>query len=438
MRRGEIIAIGSELLEGRFETNSLFLAEELGALGVEVRFKSVVGDDKGDIIAALLIASRRAEVVVLTGGLGPTVDDCTRQAVARATGKRLHRSSEAVEGMVRRLAAWGRTPTHAQFRQGMIPAGAEVLANPVGSAPGFCLKWRGCLIAALPGVPVEAEQMFATALSHKILTHGPARAARERIERRLLHTFGLTESDLDQRLKDLKIAKNDLRLGLRASPLGVTVALTACGARSAPAVSAGKGGGRSYRRLDSAVQRAKKEIGRYVYAEGHDTMEAIVGRLLTARGLTLAVAESCTGGLIGHRLTQIPGSSAYLDRVAVCYSNRAKIEWLAVPPSLIRRVGAVSAEVAAAMAGGVRRRSRTSIGLSVTGIAGPDGGTPQKPVGLVYVGLNAKKGRQSGEASLTREFRFHGTRDMIKLRASQAALDLLRQWLAETGRSKRS
>jgi nicotinamide-nucleotide amidase len=435
VQRGEIIAVGSELLERRLETNSLFLADELGALGVEVRFKSVVGDDEADIVAALRTASRRADVVVLTGGLGPTADDCTRQAVARATGKRLRRLPEAVEGMVRRLAAWGRTPTPAQFRQGLIPAGADVLANPVGSAPGFCLRWHGCLIAALPGVPAEAEQMCITALAPKILAYAPAHGRGERIERRLLHTFGISESDLDLRLKEVGIAEAGLRLGLQASPLGVTIALTACGRRSHSIDPARQRQADPAHRLELAVQLVKKEIGTYIYAAGNETMELVVGRQLAARGLTLAVAESCTGGLIGHRLTQIPGSSAYLDRVAVCYSNRAKRDWLGVPAPLIRRVGAVSAEVATAMAGGIRRKSRVSIGLSVTGIAGPDGGTPQKPVGLVYVGLNAKSGRRSREASLTKEFRFHGTREMIKLRASQAALNLLRQWLLKTGGS---
>ena len=189
--------------------------------------------------------------------------------------------------------------------------------------------------------------------------------------------------------------------------------------------------------MDRRVQAVRKRLGEYVYAEGTETMEEVVGRHLAARGVMLAVAESCTGGLIGHRLTQVSGSSTYLDRVAVCYSDRAKIDLLGVPEDLIRRHGAVSAEVAAAMASGIRMRSAAAVGLSVTGIAGPRGGTAQKPVGLVYISLDtegiAGAETKKGSERVTREFRFHGDRQAIKLRASQAALEMLRQWLVKTG-----
>jgi nicotinamide-nucleotide amidase len=417
VRRGEIIAIGSELLlGGRLDTNALFLTEGLASVGVEVRYKSVVGDDVEDIVAAIRTAVRRADVAVMTGGLGPTVDDRTRQAVARATSRPLRRRAEALEGMKRRLAAWGRIPTEAQLRQGLIPVGAEVLDNPVGSAPGFLLKWRGCQLAALPGVPSEAERMFVMVLVprlKKLVVHDE----QERIERRVFHTYGILEVELDRKLKDVIPPNGSVRLGLLASPLGVVVSLTASGT----SVTA--------RAMDRLAQQVRKRIGAYIFAEGADTMEAVIGRHLAGRKITVAVAESCTGGLIGHRLTQVPGSSAYLDRVAVCYSNRAKIELLGVPESLIRRHGAVSGPVAAAMAKGVRIKSRVDIGLSVTGIAGPAGGTPQKPVGLVYVGLNARRSNRASGGNTVIECRFHGTRDTIKLRASQAALNLLRQWL---------
>jgi len=421
----------------------LFLAEQLASAGVEVQFKSVVGDDEADVQGVLRVAARRAEVVVLTGGLGPTRDDRTRQAVSRATGRPLRRRAEAVEGMRRRLAEWGRVPTVAQQRQGLIPNGAEVLPNPVGSAPGFCLTWRGCLIVALPGVPAEAEQMFAASVMPKLLaaaaagTASKGRGGPERVERRLLQTFGLPESEVDRKLRGLVPAGLGVRLGLLASPLGVTVSLTSSEHRRH---RLGTG-----HVVDRLMKAAGKRVEPYVYAEGTETMEAVVGRHLAARGLVLAVAESCTGGLIGHRLTQVPGSSQYLDRVAVCYSDRAKHDMLGVPEALIRRYGAVSAEVAAAMAQGIRTRSHAGIGLSVTGIAGPGGGTQQKPVGLVYVGLNTKRtssrtvtaggaGTRTGrKAHVTREFRFHGDRQTIKLRASQAALNLLREWLVATG-----
>lgn len=427
MQCGEIIAVGSELLlGGRLDTNSLFLSEGLAAAGVEVRFKTVVGDVEEDITAALRTAVRRADVVLLTGGLGPTSDDCTREAVARATGRPLRRRAEAVEGMRRQLAAWGRAPSAAQQRQGLIPAGATVLANRTGSAPGFALRWKGALIAALPGVPLEAERMFSTILAPRLRHELEAmRAGRpERIERRVLHTIGLPESEVEQWIDGVLPRAGGIRLGLLASPLGVVVSLTA-------RVSTSPRGRNGLDQLEHAFQKIRKKLGRHVYAEGPETMEQVVGRLLTARGLILALAESCTGGLIGHRLTQVPGSSAYLDRGIVCYSNRAKTELLGVPERLLTAYGAVSAPVAAAMARGIRLRSRASVGLSVTGIAGPGGGTDKKPVGLVYIGLDTARGK-AGKVSKTRAFRFHGTRETIKLRASQAALNMLREWLAAT------
>ncbi|MEW6544815.1 MAG: competence/damage-inducible protein A [Nitrospirota bacterium] len=429
MRYGEIIAVGSELLlGGRLDTNSLFLTEGLASVGVEVRFKSVVGDEEADIVRAIRAAVSRAGVVLLTGGLGPTGDDCTREAVARATGRSLRRNAEALEGMRQRLAAWGRTPTRAQLRQGLIPSGAEVLANPVGSAPGFALAWRGCLIAALPGVPAEAEAMFSQALAPKLATV-QAGAGAPWIRRHLLHTFGVPEAELEERLRTAIERYDRVRLGLLASPLGVTVSLTEVGEAGRRARDG---------EFDRAVRAVRRRVGVALYGEGADTMEGVIGRRLADRRLILAVAESCTGGLIGHRITQVPGSSAYLDRVAVCYSNRAKVELLGVPEELIRRHGAVSQPVAAAMARGIRLRSRAAVGLSVTGIAGPDGGTRDKPVGLVYVGLNGRSGRSGQTAALTREFRFHGTRETIKLRASQAALNLLREWLMATSRVRTS
>ncbi len=412
MRRAEILAIGSELLlGGRLDTNSLFLTDELAALGIEVRWKTVVGDDEADIAAAIRVAAQRADLVVMTGGLGPTGDDLTREAVARVTNRPLRRHADAVKGMTQRLAAWGRTPTAAQMKQAFIPSSAAVLANPVGSAPGFCLSWKGCQLIALPGVPAEAKAMFAREATRFVAEPIQARA-RTRIERRVLHTFGILEAELDARLGPLVAPRRGVRFGLLASPLGVTVSLTACGGTSEIAA------------LDQATHAVQQDLGGLVYAEGTTTMEEVVGRALTTRQLTIAVAESCTGGLIGHRLTQVPGSSTYLDRVLVCYSNEAKIELLDVPKVVLTRHGAVSPEVAAAMARGVRERSKTDVGLSVTGIAGPGGSTAQKPIGLVYVGFDAK-----GMGALAKEFRFHGPRDTIKLRASQAALNLLRQWL---------
>ncbi len=417
----ETIAIGTELLiGGRSDSNSLFLADELGKLGIAVRFKSVVGDERRDIVTVIHTAVKRAQVIIMTGGLGPTVDDCTREAVASATGHRLGRRKEALEGMTARLAQWGRLPSPAQLRQALIPSGATVLKNPVGSAPGFCLTWKKTLIICLPGVPREMEEMMRQEVVPLLSAASElsGRLPRLPILRQVFHTFGLAEADVDAKLKGLISKGVPVDLGLLASPMGVLVSLTTKGNQS--------GSEKNRDLLHKLANDVRSRLSDWLFAEGYDTMEAVVGRELATRGLMLAVAESCTGGLIGHRLTQVAGSSAYVDRGAVCYSNRAKTEMLGVPAELIARHGAVSKEVAAAMACGIRERANVSVGLSVTGIAGPGGGTETKPVGLVYVGLD-----DGTDRPIAREFRFHGDRNVIKQRSSQAALDLLRRWLLD-------
>jgi nicotinamide-nucleotide amidase len=417
----ETIAIGTELLiGGRSDSNSLFLADELGKLGIAVRFKSVVGDEQQDIVMAIHTALKRSHVIVMTGGLGPTVDDRTREAVAQATGHRLGRRKEALAGITARLAQWGRITSTAQLRQAMIPSGATVLKNPVGSAPGFCLTWKKALIISLPGVPGEMKEMMqqeGLPLLRAAL-EASGRSSQLPIVRQVFHTFGLAEAEVDAKLKGLIPKRALVDLGLLASPMGVLVSLTTKGNQSVPEKNCDV--------LQKLANDVRSRLSDWLFAEGQDTMEEVVGRELTRRGLMLAVAESCTGGLIGHRLTQVAGSSAYVDRGAVCYSNRAKAEMLGVPLELIARHGAVSKEVAAAMACGIRERANVSVGLSVTGIAGPGGGTETKPVGLVYVGLDDGTGRP-----IAREFRFHGDRNVIKQRSSQAALDLLRRWLLD-------
>lgn len=415
----ETIAIGSELLIGGCsDSNSLRIAEALGAAGIELRFKSIVGDDAADIAASVKTAAARAGVVIMTGGLGPTVDDCTREAIARATGRRLARRKDALDALTARVAQWGRTPNKGQLRQALIPTGATVIPNPVGSAPGFWLTWKGAMVAALPGVPREMDAMMEASVMPLLRARlQRARLCPPPMTRLVFHTWGLPEAEVDAKLAGLVPATSSIDLGLLASPLGVLVSLT-----TTP---------RTAVRHDELIKLAdgvRARLGEWLYAEGHETMEDVVGRLLAKQQLTVATAESCTGGLIGHRLTQVPGSSAYVERGMICYSNRAKTELLGVPAALIDRHGAVSAEVAAAMAEGIRLRAGVSVGLGVTGIAGPGGATPTKPVGLVYLGLNAADG-----TAITKEQRFHGDRSIIKQRASQAALDLLRRWALDRG-----
>ncbi|MYC27353.1 MAG: competence/damage-inducible protein A [Nitrospira sp. SB0662_bin_26] len=420
MSTAEIIAVGSELLlGGRIDTNSLFLSKSLAEHGIEVRFKSVVGDNVDDIGVAVTNAVKRAKLVLITGGLGPTVDDVTHEAVALITGKPLRLRPRALESITTRLQAAGRPVTQNQRRQAFLPTGAVLLHNPSGIAPGFAVKWKRSWIVCLPGVSHEARRMCAESLLPLLRQEGLLSSA---IETRTIHTFGLLEGEIDMRLRGIISPTSPFRLGLLASPLGVSVSFT-----RSENIQRKQAGKRSVMKtaasLDSLMDAVIAKLGQHVFSINGQTMEEVVGQQLRDRGLAVALAESCTGGLIAHRLTQVAGSSAYVDRGVVCYSNRAKIELLGVPEPLLKKYGAVSAQVAKAMAQGIRTRSKADVGLSVTGIAGPGGGTANKPVGLVYVGL------ATAQVSYTNEFRFHGEREAIKLRSSQAALDVLRRWL---------
>ena len=420
MPTAEIIAVGSELLlGGRVDTNSLFLSESLAEHGIEVRFKSVVGDDVDDIGVAVANAAKRAKLVLTTGGLGPTVDDVTREAVSQVTGHPLRLRPRALESIKTRLQSAGRPVTENQRRQAFLPVGAVLLANPAGIAPGFAVKWKRCRIVCLPGVSHKARRMCTESLLPILRQEGLLSSA---IETRTIHTYGLLEGEIDNRLRGIITAASPFRLGLLASPLGVAVSLTR--SENMERRRAGQGSPiKSAASLDSLMDEVIAKLGQHVFSIDGRTMEEMVGQHLRDRGFTIALAESCTGGLIAHRLTQVAGSSAYVDRGVVCYDNRAKIELLGVSESSLKKYGAVSAQVAKAMAKGIRTKSKVDVGLSVTGIAGPGGGTASKPVGRVYVGLATSK------ESYTKEFQFHGERETIKLRSSQAALDVLRRWL---------
>ncbi len=422
MISAEIIAIGSELLlGGKPETNSIFLAERLAEQGIDVRFKTVAGDHIDDVCGVVTQAAKRAKLVFVTGGLGPTVDDVTREAMAQVTRKPLRLRPQALKLIEARLKSAGRIVSDNQRRQAFLPVGSQLLRNSAGTAPGFYVKWNHCGIFCLPGVSHEARGTFAESvpliLKRERLLGAPA-------EIRTIHTFGLSEGDVDHRIRGIIPPGSAIRLNLLASALDVSVSLTLLPEKKPNKCMAGDGGSRNTQpSLDDAAETIKGILGHHVFAVNGRSMEEVVGQSLQAKGFTLALAESCTGGLIGHRLTEVAGSSAYVDRGVVCYSNQAKTDLLGVPESVLKKHGAVSRAVARAMAQGVRTRSLVDVGLSVTGIAGPGGGTRQKPVGLVHVGLSAP------QQSLTKAFRFYGNRNTLKLRASQAALDVLRRWL---------
>ncbi len=408
--RAEIIATGTELLAGGvLDTNSLFLSEELLPLGIETAFKSVVGDSEKDMEEALRRAMDRAEVVIVTGGLGPTEDDITRKVVAKIVKKRLVLHEDALKAIHARLAGRGRDVVVANDRQALIPTGARLLRNPAGIAPGFFLDEEKVFLAVLPGVPHEMRAMFSAELR-------PALEERARgklfIRRRVLHTCGVSESGVNQAIQDI-LRRGEPTVGLTAKEAGVDIRIISHQTSAEQAQAA-------VDRTDAAI---REKLGDAVYATDGQAMEEVVGALLKQRRLTIAVAESCTGGLIGALITNISGSSEYFERGAVTYSNAAKTEMLGVPADLIAGHGAVSAEVAAAMAQGIRAAAKTDIGLSATGIAGPGGGSQQKPVGLVFTALATSQGVK------TAEHRFLGGREHIRSRAAQMALDMVRRYL---------
>lgn len=408
-----ILTIGNELTSGRIQDrNSAPIARAVREQGWNVAAMLAVGDDEGAIREALDFLLGRAEAVVVTGGLGPTADDITTAAVARAFGLPLCRD-EAVLAHVRALFAERRLPwTDNNAKQALFPQGAVVIANPTGTAAGFALQREGRVVAVIPGVPGEVVRMLPAGVIP--LLRGLFPAATLPLASATFKLFGIPEAALDAALADAEMAALGVEVGFYPNFPEIHLVLTA---RAATAAAAAE-------RLREAGGRVEARVGGHIFARGDETIETIVARLLTARGLTLAVAESCTGGLITDRLTDIPGSSDFLDRGAVTYSNAAKTALLGVPVGVIREHGAVSDETARLMAEGARRRAGTHLGLAVTGIAGPGGGTEAKPVGTLYAAL------ADGEGTLCRRYALRWDRRGNKVMASFLALMMLRRRLA--------
>lgn len=404
----ELIAVGTELLWGdRVDTNTVALSEALAPLGIQVSAKTVVGDDEATFARALTDAMARASLVIVTGGLGLTHDDITTRVVAKVAGRDLTFREDVLADVRAAYRRRGREATPASERLALLPASAEVLRNPVGIAPGFRLTERDIHVVALPGVPSEMRAMFDTAVA-PWLSHLTAGAVP--ITRRTIHTFGVSESEVDQRLSDL-FRDPGCETGMLASPKGVEIRLRVTG------------GERSVEVLDHLVAAIAQRMADAVYAFDGRAMEAVVGDALLAKGWTLAVAESCTGGLVGHRLTDVPGSSKYFIGGWMTYANEAKMNWLGVDREQLAAHGAVSEPVAALMAEGARRHAGSDVALSLTGIAGPEGGTPEKPVGTLVVALAGPRGTE------TFRWRFTGSRSDTKLAFSQFGLNVVRRFV---------
>lgn len=417
----DIIAVGSELLlGGRVDSNSVFVSHLLAECGIEVRKKISVGDHSADIQESLRTSLKRADVIVLTGGLGSTLDDCTREAIADIFRRPLTRRKKAYEALQARYRRSGRPVTPLLAKQAFMPAGATMLSNTVGTAPGFLMREGHRVIVVLPGVPREAKVMMASQVQP--LLRKIFKSTRQNWFH-AFNTFGLPETEVQRQLGLILKAYADIRFGLLASPKGVTVTVS-CWVLSGTQSSI-KEKSPFFAEWKNLVNQVRDCLRPWLYSEGEKTMEEIVGEELRGCSWTIALAESCTGGLIAHRLTEVSGSSLYLDRGVVSYSNQSKRESIGIPDSLLRRHGAVSVQVVKAMAQGIRTRSGVDVGVGVTGIAGPGGGTVKKPVGLVYGAIDGPRGTQ------WQKWNFFGNRTEIKLKTSQAVLDLIRRYVIE-------
>jgi nicotinamide-nucleotide amidase len=410
----EIIAIGSELLTPfKQDTNSLFLTEKLNQIGVEVAFKTVVGDSREHLVSVARIALNRADIIMFMGGLGPTEDDLTREAVSEAMGLPLKRDPDIVADLYARFAARRMKMPENNLKQADVITGALALANARGSAPGQYLEGnyegKDRVVVLLPGPPRELKPMF----TEHCVARLRAKAPESFIVTRTLKVAMMAESECDQLVAPIYKKHADIETTVLAGPGEVQLHLKIC----AQSLEEGE------QRLSELAEELEDALDDRVYSTGGESLEQIAGFYLQMRNATLAVAESCTGGLLSQRLTSVPGSSRYFLGGAVVYANELKTLMAEVPAKLIKEHGAVSKEVALAMAEGIRSRCKATLGLGITGIAGPGGGTEEKPVGLVYVALSDGKDKKVVE----RKFPFD--REMVRSLAAQLALDMVRRKL---------
>jgi len=405
--KAEIIAVGSELLTpDRIDTNSLFLTEELNRLGIEVLRKTIVGDDRELLAEAFRDALNRVPVVITSGGLGPTEDDLTRETVAELLGRRLQRNDAVVRAIEARFRSFKREMPAVNLRQAMVPEGAQVLENPRGTAPGLWLEDKGRMVALLPGPPRELKPLFL----EQVLPRLQRQAGNTRMYHRELRITGLGESHVEERIRPIYTRYKEVHTTILATPGEIQIHLRRWSEE--PVEVNGQ--------LDEIVRSFELALGDRIFAHSATPLEEVVAQLLIDNHASISAAESCTGGLLAERLTRIPGSSNYFLGGLVCYSNETKTAWAGVPAELIAAKGAVSSEVAIALAEGVRRNVGSSLGVGITGIAGPGGGTEEKPVGTVHIAVAGQSGVKEKMVHLA------GDREAIRFYASQLGLDMVR------------
>ncbi|MFH2049840.1 MAG: competence/damage-inducible protein A [bacterium] len=404
----EIITIGDELISGhKVDTNSAFIARQLTRIGFNVKFKSSVGDSVSAMEEGFRLALQRAKVIITTGGLGPTDDDITKKAIVKVFKRNLIFNEAILEDLKKRFAKRGIEMPAINQNQALLPQGATLFPNKHGSAVGICIPEKGRVFVSLPGVPFEMEQI----MTDEVIPYLKELSHDQTIKVVSLKTIGIIESKLAELITDGLKLKQNVKLAYLPSPGGIELRISATAENENEA--------------DEAVQKTLREIetrvGRYIFGHDEDTLESVVGQLLIDNDRTLAVAESCTGGQLGMQITSTPGSSKYFLGGIISYANDVKIEQLKVDKEIIEKHGAVSEECAVAMATGCRELFDSDYALSVTGIAGPDGGTDEKPVGLTYIGLS------SIHDTFAKEFNFGSLRKTNRTRAIYAALEMLRR-----------
>ena len=406
----EIISIGTELLLGHIlNTNTAFLSQKLAEAGIDVYNTSVVGDNPQRMIEALLQALKRSDIVITTGGLGPTVDDITIETIAKFISRPLVLNKTVLKNLEDYFKFRNIKLPRATMRQAYVPEGVKLIHNMVGTAPGLIVDWKDKAIVCLPGPPREIEPMFVNSVLPILKKMSKSSWI---IKSRTIKIAGSAESVVNKAVKGLLELKPPTTVGIYAKLGQVELKIMSKAKNEKLAMAA----------IDKIEKKIRAKLGDSIFGCDDETLEGAVGRLLSKSGQTIAIVESCTGGLLSSRLTDVNGSSKYFIMGLVAYSNQAKIAGSGVDVSVLMRYGAVSRQVALQMAAGIRTLVGADIGVSITGIAGPTGGTKNKPVGLVYIALDMK-----GQAPLVRELRFKGSREEIKFLATQTALDLIRQ-----------
>lgn len=406
----EIVATGTELLLGEIiNTNTPFLSQKLNELGFDVLYHSTVGDNRERMTQVFDNALHRSDIIITSGGLGPTQGDITKEVTALLLKRPLFLHEDSVNHITSLFTQRKLPMTDSNLRQAMIPQGAIVIENELGTAPGIILEHDNKIIIHLPGPPKELECMFEHGVVPYLKKHFNSQGA---IVSRILHTYGIGESSLEAKIKEFIISQSNPTIALLARQGEIIVRLTAKGATKEEANNL----------INELEKQLQQKIADYIWGLDNDTIEAINGEILTEKQLTIALAESCTGGLVTSRITDISGSSTYLMGSIVCYTNKIKTDFIDVTPQIITEYGAVSQETACLMAAGIRKKFAASIGIGITGIAGPTGATPTKPVGTVFIAIDGPAGLQCQHHT------FNGQRTEIKYLTSQTALHMLRQY----------